>query len=774
MISRRRLLQYSAGGFASSVLPMPSMAQTPRSVCTRRIVQMTGKFDPDGLVHFQDTSVLGVDGVDLGASTVHKGKTFIFFGDVPRVGRNSGPVQDADAIGIIDDIQVPQRAQLAAGKQSADQSDAFFIGENGALYVAWVVGGDTWNHPFQISAPGLAPVGACLAAAKQFDQQLNVFFIGRDGGLYVTWVVDLGIWQGPQLISQTGIAKPGGKLVAIKQFDNQLNVFFIGSNRRLHVAWSVNGGAWQGPQVVGRADIPYPQAGAGIAACKQGANQLDVFFIGDDGGFYVAWSTAGGVWQGPQKVSPANLRVSIPGANLATFNQTSNQVTVVFVDSAGRLSSMWVVGGGVWQGPAPAVPGLHPAKPGTQVVLAMQGPNQWDAFLVNQDGAVQVYWVVGLEAWQGPVEIAGSGSTFDDGTLAVVQQLDDQITVIFAGTVGDLQVNWVKGLGTWQGPVRVNPEMLGMRLVRDGQYFHPYTIRGTETDPTKIWITGTNETPTGAFSYGERVYVFAVAGREKSASYLTSSASPDSTEPFQFHFAFSRGPDENSGRFLQVAPVVVNTREIPGLSSDASEGVILFGHGRMQPNTPVRPGCIDPRGPSGVQLAFMPIHPEQGPTKSGTLYYAGGPQRWTTNEAAAKTLFTTCYYWTSVSAGRIPGAGKWILLYQLSGPAEVSSAHDLPIVARIADTPWDIATAPDIPIFSPVLDNAWDHFMFKPSVPDSNRNLPHIGHPAFAYGAFLLHKYTQWDESHRFATIFYLMSTGRPYQVQLMSSVIAL
>jgi hypothetical protein len=266
MISRRTLLQYSAGGLASSVLAMPSIAQTPTNLCTRRIAQMTGKFDPDGLVHYQDSSIFGVDGVDLGVSTVHKGKTFIFFGDVPRVGRDSGPVQDADAIGVVDDIHVPQRAQLAAGKQLADQSDAFFIGENGALHVAWVIGGGTWNHPFQISAPGLAPVGACVTAAKQFDQQLNIFFIGFDGGLYVAWVVDAGIWQGPQLISQTRITKPGGKLIAIKQFDNQLNVFFIGSNRRLHVAWSMNGGVWQGPQVVGRADIPYPQPGTGIAA----------------------------------------------------------------------------------------------------------------------------------------------------------------------------------------------------------------------------------------------------------------------------------------------------------------------------------------------------------------------------------------------------------------------------------------------------------------------------------------------------------------------------
>jgi hypothetical protein len=307
-----------------------------------------------------------------------------------------------------------------------------------------------------------------------------------------------------------------------------------------------------------------------------------------------------------------------------------------------------------------------------------------------------------------------------------------------------------------------------------GRYFHPFTIRGTESDPNRLWQLGTAETPTGAFSHDGRVYVFVVAGRERSVSYLTSSATPDRPEPFRFHFAFSRSTDpDNSGRFIQVAPVKVRTGDIPGLVSTAQEGVILFGHGgRSPPDTPVRPSCIDPRGPAAVNLAFMPIDPRRGPVREGTQYYRGGANPWSPNERDAKSLFTTCYYWTSLSAGRIPRIGKWILLYQLSGPAEVPNSHHLPIVARIADTPWDIATAPEVPIFDPA--NAWGRFMFRPTERNSHRDLPHIGHPAFAYGAFLLHRYTQWDDQQRIATIFYLMSTGRPYQVQLMRTSIFL
>lgn len=764
------LLKLAVVGIMGAFLLAPHAAQPPATVTTTRLGQISGKSDPDGLFHYQDTSQWGIEGIDLGASTVHQGKTFIFFGDVPRVGRTTGPPSDTDAIGVIDDIHLPPRAHIATGKQGPNQTDAFFIGADGALYVSWVIGGGHWFHPFQISAAGLAPAGACVATADQAGRQLDLFFIGNNGGLYVAWAIGNGAWQGPQLISPPNVAQPGAKLLAIKQRDDQLDVFFIGRNRRLQVAWVTGGGKWQGPQVVGQAGIPYPESGAGIAACKQGDNQLDVFFVGADGGLYVAWSVAGGVWQGPVRISPAGLRVSVPGASLAAFNQSPRQVTVLFVNNEGRLSSMFVVGGGVWQGPAPAVAQARPARPGTPIAVARQGPNQWDAFLVNRAGGLEVYWV-GAGSWQGPFEFAPAGSGDDQGTLAAIQQLDNQLTVVFGGRAGELNASWVQGGGKWTGPVRINPEMTEVRYVTEGPFFRPFTIQGNGTSPTQTWVTTTNETPTGAFSHGGRVYAFVVAGRERSVSYLTSSDWPDGPNPFRFEFEFSRGVD--GGRFLQVAPVVVRTAEFPDLKCPYPEGVILFGHGAASPGLPERQDCIGRLGSAGVNLGFIPIIPGRGPTKEGARFYASD-RSWLPDEQSGKSLFSTCYYWTSLSAGRIPGTGKWILLYQLSGPAEVADAHGLPIVARIADTPWDLARATEIPIFDPQRERAWGRYMFKPGDANSDRDLPHIGHPAFAYGAFLLGKYTQWDPERHVATIYYLMSTGRPYQVQLMRSTIAL
>ena len=41
---------------------------------------------------------------------------------------------------------------------------------------------------------------------------------------------------------------------------------------------------------------------------------------------------------------------------------------------------------------------------------------------------------------------------------------------------------------------------------------------------------------------------------------------------------------------------------------------------------------------------------------------------------------------------------------------------------------------------------------------------------SYAYGPFLLNRYTKWDPAYRDLTIYYLVSTFRPYQVQLMRS----
>ncbi|HEX7166032.1 MAG TPA: hypothetical protein VF230_03530 [Acidimicrobiales bacterium] len=56
---------------------------------TRRVAQLTGT---DDFIRAR------VRGVDLGANTSHRGRHFVFFGDVPRLPGDDGPPHDADAV----------------------------------------------------------------------------------------------------------------------------------------------------------------------------------------------------------------------------------------------------------------------------------------------------------------------------------------------------------------------------------------------------------------------------------------------------------------------------------------------------------------------------------------------------------------------------------------------------------------------------------------------------------------------------------------------------
>lgn len=142
-------------------------------------------------------------------------------------------------------------------------------------------------------------------------------------------------------------------------------------------------------------------------------------------------------------------------------------------------------------------------------------------------------------------------------------------------------------------------------------------------------------------------------------------------------------------------------------------------------------------------------------------------------------LFTTDFGWASLSVGRVPAAGLWIMLYHRAGSifdTTHSGSANFPIVARLAARPWDLGTAPDIPILDSQRDGALGHYMYRPDLPDPNnlavRGGPLIQHPSFLYGPHLLNRYTKYDASTNTVTLFYLVSTGWPYQVQLMRSSI--
>jgi hypothetical protein len=730
---------------------------------TTRLAQLTGSYDPEFLTHFTSTDAWGVDGTDLGANTVHDGKTFIFFGDVPLLDpRRSWPPYNSDFVAFIEDVPFPAGGSLATARQSDHQLDVFFIGTDGALYVSWVIDGTTWQGPVRISRPGVAPPGAGVAVAKQGANQLDVFFIGRDGALYVSWVVGGGIWQGPLRISGRGVAAPGGAVAAAQQGAEQLDVLYIGHDQHLNVHWVAGLGSWQGPASLG----PRPAAppGAALVAFEQVANQLTVAFIGHDEMLNVQWVVGGGDWQGPASVG--SRRVAPPGSHLAAIEQVPNQTSVLLIGHDRKLTAEWVVGGGKWQGPVALSPNPV-APPGGGVALVTQVPNQTSAVFLGDHGELLVQWVIGGGVWQGPATISAPNVAPPDAPIAAAKQLDDLTIALYGGPANQLHVSWVVGGGIWQGPAPINPEMVKLTPVLHGDgVFHPFTVR----EGARTWLLLSDATPTGAFSYDDKVFVFVVANEGDKdhpavVSSLTKSCCPAEPVPFDLVFRFSFLTDIEGGKFWQVAPCVVQRGALPELQVEDAEGAILIGHGR-----------------SAFHLAWLPLRPGRDPDLQSIRYYTGvGPGGWSPHEADAVPLFTTDFGWASLSIGRVPDANLWIMLYHRAGTRDdvtLRGSGDLPIVARLASRPWELGTAPEIPVLDPVRDGALGHYMYRPGGPDPNnlavRGGPLIGHPSFLYGPHLLNHYTRFDARANTITIHYLVSTGWPYQVQLMRSAIQL
>ncbi len=765
---------------------------------TWRIAQLTGDYDPEGLRHYTNTLEWGIVGVDGGgANTEFDGRTFIFFGDAAQ--KQGVNIEYGDPTAFIEDAPFPRSGRLAVASRSQDQLDAFFIGADGALYITWAIKLEQWRGPLRIGSRDVAPPGGAVAAAQQTSDQLDVFFIGNSGALHVAWVASDGIWHEPVPIGPVGVAKPGAHVGAARLTDDHLYVFYFGKNGFMYVHRVIGIQGWQGPEVLDRG-FPVAPSGAYVTGIMQTDEQLSVFFIGNDEKLNVYWVKAREHWHGPYSVG-TRPTVAPRGACLAAVKQMPNLTTVVFFGHDRKLNVQWVTGAGRWSEPI-SMGTAQIARPGSAVacvVRPVQGPfpSRTHALAISEETDLIEYYVDGSESWRGPCVIAIRTGAPPGSSLVAMRQNAVQSTVLHGGSTTELKVSWVSDVADlpeqervplqrdehervllrWGGPDRINPFMVKLFPVLDtvtGVFF-PFTIKEKNRPPVTLLK---DSAPEGAFTYEAYAYVLInriIDGAPMSS--LTRSSRPGEALPFDYVFDFSGGPFRDSGRFWHVTPYRVRTTELPGFSHREREGVILFGMGATGKND----------NPFGIHLAWLPLVEGQVPQRDQICFYTGNwPDNWSSAERDAVPLFYTKYAWASMSVGRIPQTGHWILLYHRGGLRSNAEARlrdprpeEETIVARVAETPWDLGKAPEIVVLDPYRDKALGsvtNYMYREGEPDP-RNLKKRGepvgvHPALFYGPGLLNRYTEFDERTETATLHFLISTGWPYQVQLMRTAI--
>lgn len=291
--------------------------------------------------------------------------------------------------------------------------------------------------------------------------------------------------------------------------------------------------------------------------------------------------------------------------------------------------------------------------------------------------------------------------------------------------------------------------------------FAPFRIRFAEgtmgAGPGQRLVSelGTAQTPTGAFSHGDHVYVFVILAETPDeewpspVSYLTRSRDPGSGEPFDQVMRFS------DGKFWQVAPWVVPS--LPELPPSSGEGVVMLGQ-----------GFSGIPGHDAVYLAWMPLDAD-GPRCDAIRFYTKDVATpWAAEESRAQPLWLTTPGYSSISLARIDGADRWVALYSHAVNGAYARERD-PVVARIGKTLVDWSD--EIVVFDPVRDGAYGSFMHWPKLDDLHLGgIPNGDERAWAYGTFIIAPLTRWDPHEREVTIHYVLSTHRPYQVQLMRS----
>ncbi len=208
--------------------------------------------------------------------------------------------------------------------------------------------------------------------------------------------------------------------------------------------------------------IPHPYTpGIPLAVSQQfGANQTDLFAVDSLGQLGVFYALENGHWHSSNPKGPAGL--ARPGAAVAASQHfgVNNQTDVFLIDQNGQLEMFWVVGSGDWNEPQKIGSGNVGGSGGTVVASQHFGvDNRTDVFLINRNGQLNVFWAVGAGVWNGPEPIGTTGLANKNAGLAVSQHFGaaNQTDLFVVDQNGQLNVFSATGSGPWSGARTIGP-----------------------------------------------------------------------------------------------------------------------------------------------------------------------------------------------------------------------------------------------------------------------------------------------------------------------------
>jgi hypothetical protein len=289
------------------------------------------------------------------------------------------------------------------------------------------------------------------------NKQLENFFVNPDGGISVLWKNNNSIWKGPVGIAPNNLLPSNAKIASVNYPpNNQLENFFVGNDGAIYVSWKANNGGWNNPVRLTRSNIA--KAGGNLSAVYYPKNQqLEVLFIDNQGALNVLWKAQNGNWNAPVKLSSNNFAPT-GGGITTTFYPLNNQLEALFTGNDGAIYLTWKVNNGNWNAPVGLTP-ANIATPGTPISATYYPPNnQLEAFFIDKSGAFNVIWKAQNGKWNAPVKLTGSRFAPSGSQItSVFQPQNNQLEVFTVGNNGSVNLLWKANNGAWNSPVQLTP-----------------------------------------------------------------------------------------------------------------------------------------------------------------------------------------------------------------------------------------------------------------------------------------------------------------------------
>ena len=228
----------------------------------------------------------------------------------------------------IADLQVEPGSPVSVASRGANNLDVFVVGKDGGIYTAaWGPQTDsTWKGWWRISDLEAKP-GSSVSVTSRGADWLDIFVVGNDGGIYTaSWnpAFEDG-WHGWWRIGDIAV-DPGSPVSVVSRGADKLDVFVTGSDGGIYTAAWEPGftDGWHGWSRIG--DLAADPESY-IAAVSRGTDKLDIFVVGPDGKVQAnGWEPKFPCgWKGWQNVLDASFK---PGSCLGAISRSSDWLDV--------------------------------------------------------------------------------------------------------------------------------------------------------------------------------------------------------------------------------------------------------------------------------------------------------------------------------------------------------------------------------------------------------------------------------------------------------------